>query len=932
MAKTAKKLTELEEMVRDLKASLPPKQDWRTTDRQEIARRQIRALESPPSIRNLAPEHRIFSTFEVTSPESGLSYLVEIRDVAGRDFYSTSPDFGHNGLGTCKHTEAVLFHLQKRFPGIYKAAIKQGSDRCELVPDRDAKTLRLSGASNSDLPSAFRSNFDSKGMLKPGKNAAKILEKAADIADAKFRVSREVVPFLKSLTNRRESIQLRRDYEQRVRSGEYPAHETKLPLFPYQREGMLHLAFTERAMVADEMGLGKTIQGIAAAALLHRMGKAKRCLIVTPTSLKAEWEEQIEKFTRLPCEVVYGSRSERVSIYQNPSSFFTIVNYEQVRSDALDINEAFRADIVILDEAQRIKNWASKTARAIKRLESRYAFVLTGTPIENRIDEIYSITEFLNPAVFGPLFRFNRDFYKFDENGKPEGYQNLGLMREKLEPIVLRRRKADVETELPERTDETRFVELTKGQREEHDDLARQVKQLLARARKRALRKEEHEFLMILLGKMRMLCDTQYILDKETKVSPKLDELVEIFDTALADPDTKVIVFSEWVKMLELIRGHLEERKIGFAWHTGSVPQKKRRLEIKAFKEDPDCRVFLCTESGGAGLNLQNASVVINVDIPWNPAKLEQRIARAWRKGQQRPVTVINLIARNTIEHGMLETLAVKQGLSDGVLDGIGELGEVKLKRGGQSFLTRLQQTLMVGENTVVRKFPGRKKASSDPSADFAHSLRKELKEDLVSCEEQFTGDTEAPAKLVIVLEKDALTTRESIVRHLRESVPHLAEFSTEMIADRLVVMDRTTADALANMQRLGLIQTNIRARRNLLGVTESSENHALDEAQRERVSRLEAELARKLKIADLLLPADLWQEAVPALKVALLISVEIAAIKCNAPHPRREEEVRNPEFQFLLEDPDLVGRFLGDADSGLAADIVMMLKRREIV
>ena len=531
--------------------------------------------------------------------------------------------------------------------------------------------------------------------------------------------------------------------------------------------------------------------------------------------------------------------------------------------------------------------------------------------------------------MFGPLFRFNRDYYKFDESGKPEGYQNLGRMREKLEPIVLRRRKADVETELPERTDETRFVELTQGQRAEHDELGMQVKQLLARARTRALRKEEHEFLMILLGKMRMLCDTQYILDKETKVSPKLDELVEIFDTALADPDTKVIVFSEWVKMLELIREHLEKRKIGFAWHTGSVPQKKRRVEIKAFKEDPDCRVFLCTESGGAGLNLQNASVVINVDIPWNPAKLEQRIARAWRKGQQRPVTVINLVARNTIEHGMLETLALKQGLSDGVLDGIGELGEVKLKRGGQSFLTRLQQTLMVGENTVVRKSVGRKKASSDPSADFARTLLAELKTDLVSCEEQFTGDTEAPAKLVIVLEKDAAATRESIVRHLRESVPHLAGLSPELIDDRLVVIDRATADALANMQRLGLINTNIRARRNLLGVTESVQDHQLDEDTLKRISELETELARKLKIADLLLPADLWQEAVPALTSALLITCEIAAIKCNSPFPRSEAELCNPEFRHLLEDPDLTGRFLDDADSGLALDIATLLKRR---
>ncbi len=918
--KTKSKLTELEQRIHDLKATLPAQQDWRSTDEQEVARRQIRALEAPPAVRNLTPKHRIFSNFEVTSPESGLTYFVEIRDLAGRDFHSTSPDFAHNGLGTCKHTEAVLYHLQTRFPGLYKKALKNGSERCDLMVDPSAKTLRLRGQRNF-LPRSFRLNFDRTGLLKSGKDPLKVIAKAEEITDSNFRVSQEVLPFLESLANERESIQLRRDYEQRVHSGEYPQHETKLPLFPYQREGMLHLAFTERAMVADEMGLGKTIQGIAAAALLHRMGKAKRCLIVAPASLKTEWEEQIEKFTSLPCEVVYGSRLQRVAIYQNPAAFFTIVNYEQVRSDSLDINAALQPDIVILDEAQRIKNWASLTARAIKRLQSRYAFVLTGTPIENRIDEIYSITEFLNPAIFGPLFRFNRDHYIFDENGKPANYRNLSGMRKKLKPIVLRRRKAEVETELPERTDETRFVDLSPGQKREYDPIVDQVRKLAAKGQQRPLRKEEREILMILLGKLRMLCDTQFILDEETKTSPKLDELVEIFDTALVDPDVKIIVFSEWIRMLTLIREHLEKQKIGFAWHTGSVPQVKRRKEIKAFKEDPDCRVFLCTESGGAGLNLQNASVVINVDLPWNPAKLEQRIARAWRKGQRRPVTVINLVARGTIEHGMLQTLALKQGLADGVLDGIGRLGEVQLKKGGESFLSRLQQTLLAGENTIVKKSIPKKRTSSDPGSTFAAILRDSLKSKLISCEEQFITDTEAPPKLVVVLEQDTPQTRDTIIKHLLKAMPHLEGVAPEVIDERLVTMDAQTAGALENLQRLGLVQTNIRARRNLLGQIDSTPNN-LNEADQKRLDGLKESLAKKLKTVALLLPAQLHEEATPALKSALLLSVQIKALEAQVTGPTSEEELINPEFHYLFSDPPSVLKFLSEPSETLAHQI----------
>ena len=195
--------------------------------------------------------------------------------------------------------------------------------------------------------------------------------------------------------------------------------ETLAPLYPYQRDGMLHLAFNERALLADEMGLGKTIQAIAACALLHRLGKASHVLVVAPASLKTEWEDQIQRFTLLPYQLVFGQRRKRLRLYAS-APFFTVTNYEQMLADSLDVNELLRPDVVILDEAQRIKNWSTKTAQAVKRLQSRYAFVLTGTPIENRIDELHSLMSFLDPSVLGPLFRFNRDFYELDERaGRP---------------------------------------------------------------------------------------------------------------------------------------------------------------------------------------------------------------------------------------------------------------------------------------------------------------------------------------------------------------------------------------------------------------------------------------------------------------------------------------------------------------------------------
>src|SRR5580704_12850123 len=440
-------------------------------------------------------------------------------------------------------------------------------------------------------------------------------------------------------------------------SGRAPLNIVKHPLLPYQRAGVLHLAFGERALLADEMGLGKTIQGIAACELLARLKGIERVLVVCPASLKAEWEEQIARFCDRPTRLVFGPRTQRHDAYREPA-FFTIVNYEQVLSDADDINAVLRPDVIVLDEAQRIKNWQTKTARRVKSLRSPYAFVLTGTPVENRIDELYSIIQYLDPEVLGPLFRFNRDFYRLDERGRPVDYQNLADLRERLMPLLLRRRKADVETQLPGRTVKNYFVPMAEEQRLRYEDYHAPAARLIAQAQKRPLRQTEFEILQKLLACMRMVCDTPAILDPTCRISPKLEELEGILGDLMEEPDRKVIVFSEWERMLVMIRELAGEMGIDAAWHTGSLPQQRRRAEINRFKHDPACRLFLSTDSGSVGLNLQAASAVINIDLPWNPAKLEQRIARAWRKNQTRSVSVINLITEDSIENNILHLLA----------------------------------------------------------------------------------------------------------------------------------------------------------------------------------------------------------------------------------------------------------------------------------
>ena len=268
---------------------------------------------------------------------------------------------------------------------------------------------------------------------------------------------------------------------------------------------------------------------------------------------------------------------------------------------------------------------------------------------------------------------------------------------------MLRRRKSDVESELPGRTVKTYFVSMAEEQRLRYEDYRVPAARLIYQAKRRPLTPAEFDRLMLLFGCMRMICDTPAILDPTCRVSPKLEELERVLNDLLEEPDRKIIVFSEWERMLDLVRELAAEIGVEVAWHTGSVPQQRRRAEIMRFKKDPACRLFLSTDSGSVGLNLQAASAVVNVDLPWNPAKLEQRIARAWRKNQTRSVTVVNLVCEDSIEHQILHLLGAKQALADGVLDGEGNLATLKMPSGRGAMIERMEAMMAAQERVAPR-------------------------------------------------------------------------------------------------------------------------------------------------------------------------------------------------------------------------------------
>jgi len=850
---------------------------WQTSDDEELARRRERAASEPMEITALDPEEPFYGTFAVLSGVSGMPYQVEIRSLDELRNSCTCADFRVNGLGTCKHIEAVLNELRGR-PRLFQRALRQGSPRAEIYLERTGTPsvrILLPDRTPPTIKRFARRYFDHQGrFLGTQQDAASVLQRALDelppAARKRLRIANEVRQWADEQHRRASRRANRQAFEKDVAAGKRSFDVVRLPLYEYQRQGMLHLAFGERVLLADDMGLGKTVQAIAACALLRDLRGIQRVLVVSPVSLKTEWREQIDKFTSLPASLISGPRLLRRKQYRD-SSFFYLANYEQVLRDVSDINEILAPDVVILDEAQRIKNWSTKTAQAVKRLTSPYAFVLTGTPLENRIDEIYSIVEFLDPSIFGPLFRFNREFYRLDERGRPDGYQNIAELRRRIRPIMLRRRKEEVEDQLPERFDNNYFVDMDARQREPYEEYQARVARLLHTAKRRPLRQQEHQRLQKWLACMRMLCDTTYILDRETRVCPKLPELGKVLDDLGVRNGRKALVFSEWERMLVLVRELAEEMGLGYAWHTGSVPQGKRRKEIDRFKNDPDCKLFLSTDSGGVGLNLQSASVVVNLDLPWNPAKLEQRIARAWRKHQQAPVHVINLVTRDSIEHKMLATLAVKRELAEGVLDGVGDLDDIKMPSGREAFLRRLK--LLMGEQPqrqATVPAPAAKAEPASPSARFRQDLLAELSNriQLIHVGRDETGGR---GTLVVVDREPEQVA--GVIQRL-----HRQAFAGTDRENQLEVLDRQTFEVIQRLAGLGLVKiaggTDIHRSATLAPAGPSAEEKRRQEAG-ELVSRAE----RKLDMGRLLAQGGYPGEALAPIHEGVELAIRAMAV-----------------------------------------------------
>lgn len=668
--------------------------EWQLQLRRQFGREQEKEFD----LRNLGREP-VFSEFAVTNPATQRTYRTAIRGIEAGVNYCSCPDYAVNTLGTCKHIEAVLGSLESRHadalrcgyaPPFAEVYIRYGALRTIVFSPGDgcpAELRKLAGC-----------YFDREGEIKTDAIAGfdRFVQEARKI-EYELRVYDDAAALIAEVRDRQaRRARLQKRYGG-AKQGATWSRLLKVALYPYQREGALFASLAGRSIIADEMGLGKTIQAIAAAEILARDGGVERVLIVCPSSLKSQWHHEIEHFSARPALVIDGPIHRRKDLFEHDPSFFKIINYDVIHADAGAI-AAWSPDLVILDEAQRIKNWQTRTAKSVKQIDSRYAVVLTGTPLENRLEELHSIVEFVDRHRLGPLFAFKAAHEVVEESStKVVGYRELGRINKTLSPILIRRTKKEVLSQLPPRMDKNFFVPMTDPQWEPHRENQDQVARLVAKWRRHNFLTEADQLrLRIALQNMRMVCDSTYLIDHETKHGHKVNELEELLSEIFEDRAAKVVIFSQWVRMNELVMEMLERRRWGHVHLHGGVPSRKRGDLTQALREDEACRVFLSTDAGGVGLNLQTASTVINMDLPWNPAVLEQRIGRVHRLGQRNPVRVVNFIAEGAIEHGMLSLLGFKRSMFTGIFEGTAD--KVFM---GDSALNRFMKTVETAASSV---------------------------------------------------------------------------------------------------------------------------------------------------------------------------------------------------------------------------------------
>ena len=443
----------------------------------------------------------------------------------------------------------------------------------------------------------------------------------------------------------------------------------------YQKKGFQWLKCIAEngfgGVLADDMGLGKTLQIIAFLLSAYLEAGAcdnRRCLIVTPASLVFNWHNEFQRFAPvLPVKMITGTAPERKEIVRESGERdILITSYDLLKRD-LDNYSEVSFYCQILDEAQFIKNHNTQAARAVKQISAGHRFALTGTPIENRLSELWSIFDYLMPGFLYSYQRFRGELeLPIVQNQDEKTTKQLQKM---IKPFVLRRLKTDVLKDLPEKLEENVFAKMSGEQQELYDAHVKRMKLLLDKQTDEEFKNSKIQILAELTKLRQLCCDPALIYQDFHEESAKLTMCMDLIQNAI-EGGHKILLFSQFTSMLETIQKKLAEQSVSFYVLTGATPKEKRIELVEKFNHDATNVFCISLKAGGTGLNLTSADIVIHFDPWWNLAVQNQATDRAHRIGQQNVVTVYKLIAKGTIEENIIKLQEKKKELADKLLSG----------------------------------------------------------------------------------------------------------------------------------------------------------------------------------------------------------------------------------------------------------------------
>lgn len=610
------------------------------------------------------PHHQTRVTFNC--PENLLEqfiydethFILELRETDRIDSYSVTLKVDGHLKGTtidqlwdCIASKRAFIELPHK-----KIVKKKGADTSQAVKANKILVLDL------DRLAPVVQIFDELGVNSLDDHTEeRPLWSLASIDASQF----EGLPIKFSMTARLKEIQQQMLGNVEIEASAVP-ESIQATLRTYQIDGVSWLERLRHmhlnGILADDMGLGKTLQAIIAVTQNKLKNKNAHSIVVCPTSLVYNWVEEFSKFNpNLKTLPVDGTPAQRKKLLTDIKKFDIVVTSYSLLQKDIDVYKEVAFSYAILDEAQHIKNRGTRNAKSVKMIQAQHRLILTGTPIENSLDELWSLFDFLMPGLLSSYDRFVEKYIR--NLGQPKG-KNLENLRRKVSPFILRRMKKDVLSELPPVSDIVYHCHLSETQRELYQSYAQSAREELSQLVKKEGFDRVQIHVLATLTRLKQICCHPAIFAKdrpEPGDSAKYDMLMELLQT-LMEGKHKAVIFSQYTRMLNIMREDLQQQGIRFSYLDGS---SKNRLDIvKQFNEDDSIPVFLVSlKAGGSGLNLTGADTVIHYDMWWNPAVENQATDRVHRLGQKNSVSSYKLITLNTIEEKILELQKRKTGL-----------------------------------------------------------------------------------------------------------------------------------------------------------------------------------------------------------------------------------------------------------------------------